>query len=277
MKNKPKKHHWVPQFYLKAFINNRGMLNVYNKSNNTTFETKTVNVAHENHFYTYGSDDSPHTDEQFQVERLLCSRYEGPQSLIHAAVLRGLKGRSRFLTDEIKRGLAQMVAVQLVRTPRGREMARAIAEQEARQPGVTMTADALLKLSQLEMLRDGGLVERITDTFFERQMRFFIVPQDALLWTSDVPVITGLGDPATGKITLTQSQGIGRPNFELHFALSPHLGLCFYHDRHLPGVHDGEAQIIQRDENYVENFNAMTLTNAERLVFASKHIVMDPL
>lgn len=47
----PKRHHYVPRFYLQRFTNERGKIWVYDKLKKTAFETAPENIASQTHFY----------------------------------------------------------------------------------------------------------------------------------------------------------------------------------------------------------------------------------
>ena len=49
--NAPKLHHYVPQFYLRRFVNSRGQLWVWDKLKDTIFQASPKKVAAENNFY----------------------------------------------------------------------------------------------------------------------------------------------------------------------------------------------------------------------------------
>lgn len=47
----PKLHHYVPQFYLRRFLNDHGQLWVWDKTKDVTFSTDPSRVAAQTNFY----------------------------------------------------------------------------------------------------------------------------------------------------------------------------------------------------------------------------------
>jgi len=60
--NEPKRHHYLPQFYLKNFCNN-GFLWVYDRNNNEYRQQSSINTAVKKKYYTInGPDGTPHNE-----------------------------------------------------------------------------------------------------------------------------------------------------------------------------------------------------------------------
>jgi len=105
-----KKQHYIPQFYLKNFSQDQERIYIYDKKKGDKGEIRyqtTVEVAHENHFYTYRTKKG--TKEN--LEDFFC-QFEGDAAAIIDKV-----HRDRQITPEEKQKLALFVAFIYTRTP----------------------------------------------------------------------------------------------------------------------------------------------------------------
>lgn len=105
-----KKQHYIPQFYLKNFSQDAERLYIYDKSKGERGEIRhqtTVEVAHQNHFYTYRTKNG--TKEN--LEDFFC-RFEGDAATIIEKV-----HKSKVITPEEKEKLALFIAFLYTRTP----------------------------------------------------------------------------------------------------------------------------------------------------------------
>lgn len=269
MTNFPVRQHYVPQFYLRHFANAEGRVHFYDKITNEADERNTKSLAYKKDFYTLDVDGGPLTQASYDIERELGEKYENAHAIILQRVLTALDQRPPQLTNEDKAGLAELTAIQLVRTPRFRGISRTLAEREALSPGTTYTADQFLKASHTKMLQEESFIRRVSTTLGRRKIRILQVPGTVPLITSDVPVITALADASTGKLSFTESQGIGLNNSEVYIPISTRNVLVFFReDSEIP---DFQLQIM--NDSYAEEFNKMMWACADRQVFSPLPLV----
>ena len=105
-----KKQHYIPQFYLKNFSQDGERVYIYDKAKGERGEIRyqtTVEVAHQNHFYTYRTKKG--TKEN--LEDFFC-QFEGDAATIIEKV-----HKERKITQEEKEKLALFVAFLHTRTP----------------------------------------------------------------------------------------------------------------------------------------------------------------
>lgn len=106
----PKKQHYIPQFYLKNFSQDGERVHIYDRAKGDKGEMRyqtTIQVAHENHFYTYQTKKGTKKN----LEALL-GQFEGDAAAIIEKV-----HRERTLTPEEKEKLALFVGFLYTRTP----------------------------------------------------------------------------------------------------------------------------------------------------------------
>lgn len=111
--SEPKRHHFVPKFYLRNFADNKKRIRMYERaSKKKPIVTSVSNAAVESGFYTVIEESG---EESQKVERLLAV-IEGEAK---AAIVRLLKGQ--FPPDpESRNFLALFLALQILRTPEHR-------------------------------------------------------------------------------------------------------------------------------------------------------------
>ena len=113
MNNQPRKHHYIPQFYLRGFTktnSNDGKLYVFDKSRVRSWDSSPKNAAHQNDFYAIDVND---TDDKMFVEKEL-SNLEGKWS----SVLKWVIENESVPADELFDELMMFVAFMYSRTPK---------------------------------------------------------------------------------------------------------------------------------------------------------------
>jgi hypothetical protein len=121
IKTEPKRHHFVPRFYLRHFSDHKKRVRMYARGTKRKPEVTSVNnAAVESGFYTIAEETG---DESQRVEHLL-SIIEG---LAKAAIGRILKGQ--FPPDiEDRSNLSLFMALQMLRTPEHRRSYEAMVD-----------------------------------------------------------------------------------------------------------------------------------------------------
>lgn len=234
-----KKHHYIPQFYLKRFADplasqGRGkpVLWVYEKGKPIRSATP-ENEAHQNYFYAFGGK----TGKQRSVEEVLAEI----ESEI-APLFERLDDPSYFFPADVKGRLAFFLALMFFRVPTGRSCIDELTERALAQDEDQFKKDCEVILGKTE---SSGSIEQLRQAFLSEQSqpkpsrglnleRMFQAAEQltpylhALPWqilctdghaaflTSDNPIFTVLPcEP--GKAGL--GAGFGRPGVEIYFPL----------------------------------------------------------
>ena len=124
MSNQPRKHHYIPQFYLRGFTktnSNDGKLYVFDKSRVRSWDSSPKNAAHQNDFYAIDVND---TDDRMFVEKEL-SNLEGKWS----SVLRWVIENESVPADESFDELMLFVAFMYSRIPKIRNKTKGFADK----------------------------------------------------------------------------------------------------------------------------------------------------
>jgi hypothetical protein len=109
-----KRHHYVPEFYLKRFADAKGKIRVYRSHTRLpAYETSTKNAAVKTGLYTIAADDG-------QTSGALESELAKIEAKAQDAISRSLGGTFPLPSDE-RSDLALFIALQFVRTPEEKE------------------------------------------------------------------------------------------------------------------------------------------------------------
>lgn len=113
----PRRHHYVPEFYLKGFCppDKRSKIFVYDKNKGTCIHTNVKNVAVKKDYYKLPDSDDPNITP-FMLEEAL-SEIEGEASSLLPEIIRG-----NPLNDEQRYLWATFIAVMYCRGPNARQM-----------------------------------------------------------------------------------------------------------------------------------------------------------
>lgn len=134
-----KKQHYVPQFYLKNFSHDGERLYIYDKKEGQIRYQTTINIAHENNFYTFNTK----SGEKRNLEKLFNS-FEG-----NANEAIKLAQNEMLITESDKEAIALFVAFQDMRTPANKskleEMHTQVGEKVSRM-AIKMTPIEKLKI-----------------------------------------------------------------------------------------------------------------------------------
>ena len=110
-----RRHHFVPQFYLKGFSNIRGQVECFDRHSNNTRMTSVGNIAVETGLYDLHTDESDKSPEVEQWFSLL----EGQVAPLFGEIDRGKWDRAMPIDSE-KELMAGFIAAQMRRTPEHR-------------------------------------------------------------------------------------------------------------------------------------------------------------
>ncbi|CAM3027784.1 DUF4238 domain-containing protein [Deinococcus radiodurans] len=269
--NEPIRHHWVPQYYLREFCDSDGKLFVLDKTRKKTFKTSPEGIAVERNFHTVDIKGVKH-DDPYYLEKQISDNFEAIHSRFIRDLTLNLDAKHRFMNHNHKSMLAEIVGLQLLRTPRIREQTFDLAAREVGQPGTTLSQDDFAKITHLIMLDNNisSSLPKIKGHLSNFTFQFLEVPSDSPYITSDVPVITGITDCGTGKMSLTMSQGIGKDGAELYFPLTKKYLLVM--GKSILGDKIRDCQIRQMNAKYSDEFNSMMQVACDNQIYSSFYI-----
>lgn len=115
----PKRHHYLPQFYLEGFCNDEGGLWVYNDKDNSIKNLTPINTALITNYYTLEDEDG---NKIYELEKML-AEIEGATH----PVINKLSNKEQINQEE-KEVLALFIALLQSRTPGSIEKLRAMTE-----------------------------------------------------------------------------------------------------------------------------------------------------
>jgi len=121
--NRPKRHHHVPEFYLRGFADPKGRVQVHDRVTGQSFVTGVRNVAVEAGFYDLVADDGTKLPD---AEEAL-GDLEGQAAAILESIRRS-EPPAPALSDEDRAILAVFLAIQFVRTPEQRIEQKALSD-----------------------------------------------------------------------------------------------------------------------------------------------------
>ena len=108
-KGGPRKHHYVPQFYLRGFTDDKKQLLVTDRPTEKVFRTNPTNVAAQRDFNTIAGED-PHAVEKAMAE------FEGKV----APAVERIKAAQSFANTEDRNALMNLICSLAIRNPRQR-------------------------------------------------------------------------------------------------------------------------------------------------------------
>jgi hypothetical protein len=281
MSKPPKKHHVVPQYYLKGFTDPADPELVYVfRRGERPFRTGVKGVAFINDFYTYTDD----AGNKHSIERDLADKIEGPTNEV-LAKLRALQP----ITLLEKAVLARYISVMLTRVPRHRQRAEAWLPEvvEDFRPQLSVILDELMANappaieSREELLARGqayldqykatppdhlsvGLVsDKYAHVFANMKWVFFTAPMSSHrgFLTSDNPVFFFEDVGLVGKDGPSEM-------VEVIFPISTQLALWATW-RGIPGMDD--MVYVPAPEPVIEKINHRTVFASLREVYYSSN------
>ena len=285
-----KRHHYLPQCYLKAFSKpkKRGRvqaIQVYDRAGKT-FNTNIINIATEKDFNRVNIEGQPQDVFEQGVAKF--------EAELAPALTRIIESKS--LKDEKdKHLLLNFIAAASVRVPRQREQLRDFHEQIAyailelaiatperwegqkkqmAEKGIVLGNDVpyeelrksiLDRTFRLELANEWQIdlemtgMDAILPTLMNRKWKILVAPQDSPGFvTSDYPVALMFSDPAMrGGF---YGPGHGMPGTEVVFPVSNRLALV--------GTFEGKDESINVDADTVASVNGALVAYCDRQVYA---------
>jgi hypothetical protein len=256
---KPKRHHFVPRFYLRGFADQSkpDAVWVYEKGGVSPKLISVHNTALEKDFYSFREADG-------SVNR---EKYEGMLAEIEntcAPIIRKLTRRERIDSDK-RVFLALFAAAMAVRVPRFRsEVLRSIADQigaieRARQDRTRLHRVVVDRGLLLDMSFHG--IFDLTDHLGALSWVYIEAPPGSAFVTSDCPLTISDIDTEPGLLLATD---LLNPLAQIAFPLTSTIALTASWKRH------GDAFGIVDDDD-VQQINMRTILFATRYVYATEH------
>lgn len=283
----PKRHHYVPQFYLRGFTGKKDQLLVTDRRKDETFRTAPDNVASQKHFNRIAVE-GMHPNA---VEKAL-AEFESEV----APALERIKEAKSLAMEEDKALLLNLLAAVALRNPwRRKEIGKIIDLAARRLLADKFATKEKWQRAVAEMKADGVWDEKAGVTFEDMQQAVKSLKVDApkelsiaieidqhdrlaeLLWkrkwqllkaadssggfvTTDDPVCLRWSD---GQVHGGRSPGFGGEGTEVIFPLSTTLSLR--------GTFDGPEDVIDADAAMVGQLNSLIISNAQNQVYAHDH------
>jgi hypothetical protein len=236
--NHPKNQQYVPQFLLRNFANERGMLAVFDKASERSFPTSPRGIAAEAWFYDFVDDKG---DPQ-SFEHVLGSLEASVAGIIDRQSL-------AHLTAEERIGLSFFAAVQQLRVKAMRERVQSL-------------NDGILRVFAERGIDGGDVVREWSDNDLKKQAVEYIKTAQATgfffynkawvlrqasperpFWISDNPItLHNIVDP--------NQRGLNSPGIEILFPISPKFSICFMCDRMRQFIQQGVADLKGYEQQF---------------------------
>lgn len=267
----PRKHHYLPQFYLRHFSHNGEQIYQIEKQSGRSFQ---ANITNAGAIRDYHRLDHDGTDDQFELEKNL-SKIEDVLSNALDRVL-----ADRMLTGETKGGLIQLLSLLRMRVPAVKERIDEHLQQVVRSTGLMLERngqfppppkgfEAALSMENLGIeIKNWAILEYMFQIAFDRDILELLSKMDATIIqagdrqhfvTSDQPV--AMYNP---RATSRDAYGVGivDTDTELSLPLSRKALLLLSWKQSEEGWRTAAA-------GEVEEFNRRSVIMASDYVFAS--------
>lgn len=272
------KQHTVPQFYLRQFANENGLLIAYDKSTGKNFAVRVQDAAQKHGFFSVPEIDGDSGSGQF-AETLL-QRYESPAAKAVRKVLKAIgSGVLKVISEENRLILAEFMAVQYQRGQVARsrmaELNRAFYKIAQLLPDSPQLQELSPAVDGKELTRyhlESGLKPERIQTYAEvlkgHVWGLHINRTGVPFYTSDSPLVlhTHVREPGFGI-------GLGSYGVEVCMPLTPHCMLVLtereWMSKANPGYlkRDAHAWSMENPEN-VTFYRSIQVRDAYRFVYS---------
>jgi Protein of unknown function (DUF4238) len=281
-----KQQHYVPQYYLRGFVNERKQLYVVDRPEAKFFRVPTKAVGGEKYFNLLtGSRVNPFAAEEALQEledkvAPALERVKATQSLtdendrsaiinlIAAVTMRNPKQRAAV--NEMVQGLRQMLGAAGLETKERYDQIVQAAGAQGLPIDLTheqMKAEFAKNpkwfkppppLQDFNIFLEAKFHDRLVQLYEGRKWQIAVANDDSNGFvTSDHPVCLRWCDGEDHRFI---SPGFGKPGTEVLFPLSPNLALR--------GRFDGEETVVQADKETVAGINSLLISNCHKQVYA---------
>lgn len=276
-----KRQHFVPQFYLRKFSQDKKRVHVYDKTTRVSKLLPTREVAQEHYFYDLSIDSippehrSPSLDLQ-TVEHTL-SHLENDFSNVLTEFLN--LDVADIITAEQRQRMARFLSFQYVRT---RDFRNFVIESDRKLMQTAVNYAVKKKFPGREHLTPRALDREKASALMQNRYMFDIPkaihrarileghiwivgenPAGVFNYTSDSPIVTR---NISGDAGLTV--GFAIPGAEVIFPLSPERVLLLREHTAFKSDEAADGRVVPLSSNQVEEFNKLQVVHAERQVFS---------
>jgi hypothetical protein len=266
--NHPKNQHYVPQFLLRGFTNEKGQVVVFDKAAEKTFPTSPRGVAAEARFYDFvdGNGD-PQSLEHFL----------GSMEAKVAGIIGGILDRESIihLTRDDRVFVSLFAAVQQLRVKAERQrmqslnagILRVLAERRI-DPG-----DVVREMNDDDVKRQAvariHMAKKTAEFFVNKAWVLRRAPENRPFWISDNPV-------TLHNITEPNQRGLDSPGVEIQLPISRRFSICFLCDSMARLIRQGIADLkrYERDFGYPHPGAAEILHQAEVIETGKPDLLM---
>jgi hypothetical protein len=245
--NRVKKQHYVPQFYLKYFIDANSNIHVFDTVNEKRFATTTANIAHDRLFY----DNKPL--EKFigvkQVIEHALANTEAKAADFFRKLIAILEANNLgSLTRDDYRKLADFITTQERRTPEAQTRMKEIAKRANQE----LENDIQFQQAYLLLHED---VLKVAEDWCDRYWIFWRNETNLHFYTSDHPVVRYWHKDQQRE--------------ELFFPITPKYGVSILFREDLRQRAESRILYDLSDPEEVKHFNFLMVTQCNRQVYSA--------
>ena len=287
---KPRKHHYVPQTYLKNFCNpdKRNFIYVYDKRENRKFSANIKDIAEERDFYKIVDKKDEYYWEKFYSKNIESSYPNVLGTLI--AICNVSVNNAVILNTELKKKLSYLICVQLLRTKKAREQVLATSKSAGEETVNALKkelprylsaeqrewldkfqiTEELLKSIDLEIINNRDRLTKFSMYMIDKTWIVYYnnISEKNPFITSDHPVCYY---NMISKSTDFKENGLSVPATSIFFPVSTKILVCLYNKKLFWGnmkCYDGQKIEID-EEKFIKFINGIQLQQCYRQCYSS--------
>ena len=273
-----KNQHYVPQFYLKRFANDKKQIWAFDKMNSKSFPSGPGNLASENYFY-----DQKEIDEAFGekfMEKSL-DAIEGKFAPFLTKLLDDiLDDKVSSINIETKNQLCEYLSIQILRTKEHRQHMLQLfnvmeeglikkswlTQEQAKNMGFQMDLEKAKLFQIKQLMGDNGLKSALCDSLQKHICLIYKNATDMPFYTSDHPV-----SKRANIISPVRSfGGWASEGIEIAFPLSPRATLILCDRTYFHQLEHLENQVLElQDTQNVIYYNSLQVNDSYRFIYSS--------
>ena len=272
----PKKHHYVPQFYLKSFTNNnKEQLYVLDKENKKIFIQNIKEICEQNYFYAFSEDD----EYNFMLEEHLGKKENKFSCVINKVIddIEGyyfIKNKSiEKLTHDDKKTIIEFIIYQIIRVPKYINKLFAMVIPQFKQfntdDGVEQTNKQIINdVKKYTFPNYFNRINEIVSILLRKNWTFFVISNDInnKFISSDNPVLisnSNLQSPIRGALI--------DPMTEISIPLSKNIALALKQET----IKYRLNYILINSEDNVKYINKLLIKNGMRFVYSDNKSLLE--
>lgn len=259
-----KNQHYVPQFYLNYFANEKNKIFVYDKFDSKAFTSNARNLASEGYFYDIIN------GEMQSIEKYQNTKYEEAFSNFLPNILDKLEHQRYFKLKKYEKGeIASFLSYQYIRTKRFREESVRLFTS----PDIyNSPAHFPPQIGHFILLSDPLLLKDIYSNLVDNYYWIFGKNStDKLFYTSDNPFVQR---ESIREIHIQQKKeyaDFSLLSHEIAFPLTPKFIVTFYKKKDYKNLRHFHRKIIECDEDQIDWFNNMQIMKSYRQIYSQNN------